>query len=230
MVKYTDNLGTPQKMTDSSGSIVWDRTQLPFGETLSIKGATTDNLRFPGQYFDMESGLNYNMMRSYVPTLGRYTQVDPFGLSGGINIYGYVKNNPTNLTDPLGLFYTWPDFKINPYAPVTPEDSSHMTREDRENISNASKLTSDSLNLATLGFLLFPPTTEATGAVLFVRYGLPTLCLCAESIHSIINLEPVDQGFSTAADLFAEDKGLGIKWALLKAASSFMSLFVSDAY
>ena len=63
----------------------------------------TNNLRFPGQYFDAESGLNYNMMRDYDPTLGRYIQNDPIGLNGGINYYLYSFANPVAIFDAAGL-------------------------------------------------------------------------------------------------------------------------------
>ncbi|RME57712.1 RHS repeat-associated core domain-containing protein, partial [Candidatus Parcubacteria bacterium] len=43
----------------------------------------TNNFRFPGQYYDAETGLNYNYQRTYDPSLGRYTQTDPIGLNGG---------------------------------------------------------------------------------------------------------------------------------------------------
>jgi RHS repeat-associated protein len=63
-----------------------------------------NNLRFPGQYADSETGFFYNYFRSYQPNQGRYTQNDPIGLAGGWNRYQYVEGNPLTYTDPLGLW------------------------------------------------------------------------------------------------------------------------------
>lgn len=63
----------------------------------------TQNLRFPGQYFDVESDLHYNFMRSYHNALGRYGQFDSIGLLGGINGYVYALNNPVSNIDPSGM-------------------------------------------------------------------------------------------------------------------------------
>jgi len=60
-------------------------------------------LRFPGQYFDEETGLHWNFFRDYNPSTGRYLEKDPIGLRGGINVFAYVQNNPAKLSDPFGL-------------------------------------------------------------------------------------------------------------------------------
>ncbi|WP_221795150.1 RHS repeat-associated core domain-containing protein [Oceanobacter mangrovi] len=106
---HSDHLATPQIATDESGAIVWQLQQRAFGEDVADEDPDEDgqqvtlNLRFPGQYYDAESGLSYNWHRYYDPSLGRYIQSDPIGLMGGINTYGYAYQNPLIYTDPLGL-------------------------------------------------------------------------------------------------------------------------------
>jgi RHS repeat-associated protein len=66
-------------------------------------GAFEFPLRFPGQYFDRETNLNYNYFRDYDPGLGSYKQSDPIGLAGGLNTYLYVLAKPLILVDAFGL-------------------------------------------------------------------------------------------------------------------------------
>ena len=87
----------------SAGQTVWQAAYFPYGQA-DVQVATIEfNLRFPGQYYDAETGLHYNWHRYYDPQVGRYLTPDPIGLDGGINPYLYTLNNPLNLTDPNGL-------------------------------------------------------------------------------------------------------------------------------
>ena len=98
-----DHLGTPVKVVNQAGIVVWGGTTLPFGAVEGGSRVFDNRFRFPGQYFDAETGLHYNYHRYYDPTIGRYTTPDPIGLDGGINLFTYSNNSPINLIDPLGL-------------------------------------------------------------------------------------------------------------------------------
>lgn len=100
---HTDHLGTPVIMTDDAGQIVWQADYTPFGTASITINTIENNLRFPGQYYDAETGLHYNYHRYYDPDTGRYLTPDPIGLAGGINPFVYVLNNPVNFIDPWGL-------------------------------------------------------------------------------------------------------------------------------
>ena len=105
---YTDHLGTPRAITDTNNVLKWSwENKESFGKNLpvdNVSGTVFEfNLRLPGQYYDKETGLNYNVNRDYNPNWGRYVQSDPIGLLGGINTYGYVGGNPLGSSDELGL-------------------------------------------------------------------------------------------------------------------------------
>ena len=104
---HNDHLGAPNKMTDSSGTVVWSADYKPFGEATVTVSTITNNLRFPGQYFDTETGNHYNYFRDYNPSLGRYIQADPIGIRKGENhIYAYASSSPLRRVDPQGLLST----------------------------------------------------------------------------------------------------------------------------
>jgi RHS repeat-associated protein len=97
-------VGTPVLMSKKTGGLVWEAEYKPFGEAeVGEEWDVVNNFRFPGQYFDEETGLHYNWHRYYDPKTGRYLTPDPIGLVGGINLYAYAQNNPVNLIDPYGL-------------------------------------------------------------------------------------------------------------------------------
>jgi RHS repeat-associated protein len=99
----TDRLGTPQKVTDSTKTVQWTATYQPFGYTGTGASGIVQNLRLPGQEWEMESGLNHNGFRDYATTLTRYVQSDPIGLKAGMNTYQYANGNAFKFVDPKGL-------------------------------------------------------------------------------------------------------------------------------
>jgi RHS repeat-associated protein len=96
-----DHQGTPQKLISTSGAVVWSAVYDSFGNCQISIEEITNNLRSPGQYFDAETGLNYNWNRYYDPTTGRYLRTDPFGQ--GLNLYACCFNNPLMWMDPDGM-------------------------------------------------------------------------------------------------------------------------------
>ncbi|ARU59249.1 hypothetical protein OLMES_5266 [Oleiphilus messinensis] len=90
-------------LTDQNQNVVWKGEYTPFGEVTEVVNTIGQDIRFPGQYHDRETGYYYNYYRDYDPTLGRYLQSDPVGLGGGINTYGYANQNPVIYVDPYGL-------------------------------------------------------------------------------------------------------------------------------
>ena len=106
---HNDPLGTPQALTDESGTVVWTAQYDPFGKATVDENpdgdvnAVTLNVRFPGQHYDQETGLHYNYFRYYDPGTGRYLTSDPIGLDGGLNTYSYVFQNPIRSIDTDGL-------------------------------------------------------------------------------------------------------------------------------
>ena len=99
---HTDHLNTPRLSTGSNQSIVWRWEGDAFGQAQPQGLGATINFRFPGQYYDLETGLYYNYYRYYDPSTGRYITSDPIGLDGGLNTYGYVGGNPLRYIDPTG--------------------------------------------------------------------------------------------------------------------------------
>ncbi len=119
---HTDQINAPTRLTRANDNVVvwrWDHDAYGNGAAMEdpdANGANVSfNLRLPGQYFDAETGLSYNYQRDYDPTVGRYLESDPLGLSGaGYSTYAYANGNPVSNIDPLGLW----SFSFGAYAGV----------------------------------------------------------------------------------------------------------------
>src|SRR5205823_2684821 len=98
-IVVTDMIGTPVLLADPAGRLVWQSRASLWGVQAAAAGTP---LRFPGQQFDPESGLHYNVYRYYDPATARYVSPDPLGLEPAPNPVSYVAN-PLRETDPVGL-------------------------------------------------------------------------------------------------------------------------------
>ncbi|RLV09080.1 hypothetical protein CTZ27_07850 [Streptomyces griseocarneus] len=100
----TDAVGTPTELLTLTGELVWQHRTSLWGTPLPSppEGGADCPLRFPGQYVDAETGLNYNFFRYYDPEAASYLAPDPLGLEPAPNHHAYVKN-PCTTADPMGL-------------------------------------------------------------------------------------------------------------------------------
>jgi RHS repeat-associated protein len=139
--------------------VVWQGDYDPFGQATETVATIEQNLRFPGQYLDRESGLHYNYFRTYDPIVGRYTQPDPLGVIlraagpqtsmwlpgvNGVfyaktaiftelnNLYGYASQNPVKFIDSSGLAPISIQFYIPEIGKESSGDSLCLAGDDCE--------------------------------------------------------------------------------------------------
>ncbi|WP_165480896.1 RHS repeat-associated core domain-containing protein [Xanthomonas oryzae] len=158
---HSDPNGCPTRLTAVSGDLVWSAAYSAWGMAEILISVLENNLRFQGQYSEIETGLHYNRFRYYGASLGDFVSQDPLALRVGENVYGFAPN-PLNWIDPLGLnkisavlktasgeVIDLPTFKSSPGAKKIPgrtEDAEQkLLRHIEENYGE--KLTGSSLEI-----------------------------------------------------------------------------------
>ena len=113
-------------LTDGSGTLRARYSYDPFGRRTRLSGDLDADLGFTGMFWSDEAGLPLTRFRAYDPTLGRWLSRDPLTkaeIEEGANLYAYVRNNPINMTDPLGLccekVRAWVDYYLTMCAELT---------------------------------------------------------------------------------------------------------------
>jgi RHS repeat-associated protein len=111
-----DGLHSVTSLSNSTGALANTYTYDSFGKSIASTGALANPFQYTGREFDVESGADYYRVRYYDQGAGRFASEDPIGFYGGMNFYSYVKNQPVNLMDPMGLAPSsggswWTNFK-----------------------------------------------------------------------------------------------------------------------
>ena len=101
-----DLQGNVAQRLDAGGNVISSDEYDAFGSRITTAVGSTDPFAYEaraGYYSDTEAGIVLLSYRYYDPSTGRFLTRDPIGYNGGINLYGYVRNNPGNARDPSGL-------------------------------------------------------------------------------------------------------------------------------
>ena len=99
----TDALGSVRVVTDPVGNVTGRYGYSAYGEPRGEQESEGNRFRFTGREWEPESGLNFTRNRYYRPSCGCWVSADPIGFAGGMNLWGYVENNPATRRDPSGL-------------------------------------------------------------------------------------------------------------------------------
>lgn len=117
--QLTNYQGSASVEMDEAGGLITYEEYSPFGNTTYQAGFSAADVRrkryrYTAKERDRENGFTYHGSRYCAPWLGRWTQADPTGIAGGLNLYAYGSNNPVRLVDRGGKDPTPPEKKDPP--------------------------------------------------------------------------------------------------------------------
>lgn len=100
----SDYIGSTVGVTNATGDYVNRYFYQPFGQEIFETETIANPFEFVGKWgvMDEANGLDFMRARFYSPSDGRFISSDPIGIAGGINLYGYVNNDPLSAVDPEG--------------------------------------------------------------------------------------------------------------------------------
>lgn len=80
----------------------------------------TGRFQYTGQAWLAEAQAYHYRARTYLPRIGRFLQTDPISYQAGMNLYGYVGQDPLNRVDPMGLQDSGPPTWLTPVTSTAP--------------------------------------------------------------------------------------------------------------
>ena len=138
---HSDANGNVVAATSSSGTLVAAYQYTPFGKVIARTGSIDLRYQFSSKEYDPQAGLVYYGYRSYSPALGRWMNRDPLAETGGLNLYGFLKNSSVNALDYLGLkacaVYVWVGHKSTPYFGIEAKISQYKGKRDSDCFKHA---------------------------------------------------------------------------------------------
>lgn len=98
----TDHLGSITDVTDASATVLARHGYDPWGRRQLTAGTDVTDVGFTGHIWDPQTHLFMAGQRAYDPSLARWVNEDPAGLTDGPNVFAYTRNNPISRIDPDG--------------------------------------------------------------------------------------------------------------------------------